>query len=790
MTKAGRPVRTALILIFALFAALFLQFRSRIPSFSMSGHAFRPDAGAWLLAAAPLFILILGLWAAFSFALGKAGRISYHDALGLDFPTYFPLLFLALAPLSLVHYLTFADLRQRMNLVAVAVFVAVLYLKSVRLLHSVRNSPAPWLLRLRRFFALPARRRALILFAAAVVTYNAGSLVMTSNGVSFGGDEPHYLLITHSLLSDGDFDLANNYAQKDYGRVLPPNATIEAHGLTGTKPGSQYSFHSPGVSILLLPFYALGTLFGKSVLVFLLRFGMSLFGALFGVQMYLFARQEWQRDRLALGLWALFSFTSPVFFYSIHIYPEIIVSLFAFTVFRLIRFSPKFSRARLMLCGFLLSSFVWFHALKYFFILVPLFLCVLWILLKKHRIRSDIVFFLGPLLLVLVVYFFFQYSLYGSLNPTSVSWQGAMDQQQTLSFLKSLTRIPFRFQADTLLGYFLDQRDGLLFYAPLYFFAFLGLVELVRRKAKDFWLLLFLTGPYIFVSAFLTQRGGYAPPARPLVAVVWSMALLVGWFLAHNGRKIFAYLMDFAVGLSVLAVWLLCQNPLALYQETTSGTTERGGALFYILSHLHFYLPNILPSFIKVEEWRWTPNFVWPILLLLFVAAYLIVRKHSFRMKFGHHQALTAAGLALFFVWFGFYPRTVLYSPRKIDLPSGEKLTFYSLSRVARPREGGGFALLEDGRDYYFYFATGKPVARLKAEFGSTQGDYDLKLRFFDEPPFEDTTRREMKEKVFESPPAYRWKGASLYEVVFHLEKRSDVRTGVNPYTLAFQPLR
>jgi len=41
-----------------------------------------------------------------------------------------------------------------------------------------------------------------------------------------------------------------------------------------------------------------------------------------------------------------------------------------------------------------------------------------------------------------------------------------------------------------------------------------------------------------------------------------------------------------------------------------------------------------------------------------------------------------------------------------------------------------------------------------------------------------------------DSPPAYRWKGASLYQIVFHLEKRSDVRTGVNPYTLGIQPLR
>lgn len=789
MSKAGRPFTAAAMFVFAVCAALFLQFRGRVASFTILDHTFRPEWGAWILAAVPLFILILGLWAAFSYVFGKTCRIPYQDALGLDFTTYFPLLFFALAPLALIHYFTRQDLHSRMRLLTLAVVFAVLYLKAVRVALVVRDKPAPWLLWMRRFHSLSPRRQVLILFVAALLIFNAGSLLMTARGMSFGGDEPHYLLITHSLLKDGDFDLADNYARKDYGLYLAPNAAVEAHVQPGKKPGSQYSFHSPGVSILLLPFYALGTLCGKGFLIFVVRFGMTLFGALFGVQMFLFARQEWRRDGLALGLWALFCFTSPVFFYSIHIYPEIIVALFAFTVFRLVRFSPALSRGQWAICGLLLASSVWFHALKYFLILAPLFLYALVVLLKKHRPRSDLAFFLGPAAAMLILYFYFQVSVYGSLNPTAVSWQGAMDQQQTVGFLKSLTRIPFRFQIDTLLGYFLDQRDGLLLYAPIYFFAFLGLVEVIRRKSRDFWLLLFLTGPYVFVSAFLTQRAGYAPPARPMVAVIWGMAILVGWFLAFNAKKIFAYLMDFAVGLSVLSVCLLCQNPLALYQETTSGTTERGGALFYLLSHLHFYLPNILPSFIKVEEWRWTPNFVWPVLVVGFAAAYLFVPQHRFSLTFGRHQTLIAAGLALFFLWFCFFPRTILYSPRKVDLPSGEKLTFYSLSRVAKVKDGGGFALLEDNRDYLFFFATGKPIDQLKTEFGSMQGDYDLTLGFFDAPPFSESTRREMKEKTFDTPPAYRWNGASLYRLVFHLEKKSNVRTGVNPYALSLQPL-
>jgi hypothetical protein len=441
--------------------------------------------------------------------------------------------------------------------------------------------------------------------------------------------------------------------------------------------------------------------------------------------------------------------------------------------------------------GLLLSSFLWFHALKYIFILVPLALYALWVLIRKRRHFRGAAIFLLPLVINAVFYFVFQYSLYGSLNPTSVSWQGAMDSQQTLGFVKNLlTGIPFRFRIDTLLGYFLDQRDGLLFYAPIYFFAFLGLLEFARRRKKDFWLLAFIAAPYVLVSAFLTQRTGYAPQARPLVAVQWAVVILLGYFLAANRKKIFGSMLNFAAGLSLVFVGLLCWHPFALYQETTVGTTERGGELFYRLSHLHFYLPTILPSFIKIDEWRWWPNFVWPAIVLLFIVAYKLARPRALSLKFRHHQILTSLGLLFFFAWFVFYPREFLVRPLKVVYPSGDKVMFYSLSRVARMSDPGRFSLLEDNRDYLFYFAAWKGIDQLNVDFGSDYGDYALGLAFFDEPVFKTETRREVKTRFIDTPPAYRWKNLNLYRMTIRLDRLSDVRTGINPYLFAIQPGR
>jgi hypothetical protein len=791
MTRVRPLARQVLFLLFSLFIAVFLQFRSQAANFTFVSHAYRPGLGQLILFTALTDVLLVGIWALFAQILTKACAIPYKEAISRDFLTYVPLLFLALTPIALIHYLTSTDLLKRWALSLAAVFAAVAYLKAAQAVRLLKDNPAPWLQELRKFFTLRTRTQSLLLFAAALLVFNVGSLIITSRGTGFSGDEPHYLLITHSLLRDKDFDLANNYARRDYDAFMPPGTALRSHTVAGKKPGSEYSFHSPGVAVFLLPFYFLGTLLGRGALIFLIRFGMSIAGALFTVQVYLYAHQEWNRDRLALAIWFLAAFTSPVFFYSIHVYPEILIALFSLAAFRLLRFSRSLTIGRLLLLGFLLSSFIWFHALKYFFLIGPLFLFALWVLIVRHRERLRLAYFAALPAIGAGLYFFFQYSFYGSLNPTSVSWQGAMDAPETVRYLKTLlTGIPFRFRLETLAGYFLDQRDGLLFYAPIYLFSFLGALELVRRKRGSAALLFFLAAPYILVSAFLTQRTGYAPQARPLVAAVWVLIIGLGYFLAENGKKIFSYLANLAAGLSVLVVVILCFNPRALYQETTQGTIERGGDLFYLLSHLHFYLPRILPSFIKVEDWHWLPNFIWPPLVVLFVAAYIASRKRDFSLRFGHHLALTLTGLALFFAWFVLFPRITLVPPRTAILPTGEKVTFYALSRVARMQEPARFSLLEDNRDYHFYFASARPFHRLNIQYGSVHGAYELKLGLFDMPVFDEQTDREIKEKMIEAPAAYAWKGLSLYLVTVHLERQSDVRTGINPYLLRFQPLR
>ncbi len=93
-----------------------------------------------------------------------------------------------------------------------------------------------------------------------LLAFNSGALLVSQGG-TFSGDEPHYLLICHSLLRDGDFELTNNYEHRDYAGYMMFEGKIAAHVVPGAEPGSRYSFHSPGVPFLMLTFYALGVLF-------------------------------------------------------------------------------------------------------------------------------------------------------------------------------------------------------------------------------------------------------------------------------------------------------------------------------------------------------------------------------------------------------------------------------------------------------------------------------------------------------------------------------------------------
>ena len=776
---AGLPVAFA-----AAGLAVYLEFASAIPDYTVFAHAFRPRFPALLAAAAVIGLTLVAFEVFYARVVSRLTAAPFEEVLRRDAWTLLPLAATALSPVTLVRYIGAADvaLRSRLLLGAAVALAAYLKIAAFRGWRQRASGPRPALFPAVSRLTVPKKLG--LMFVASLVAFNAGAAIILRQGVGFSGDEPHYLLMTHSLLHDGDLDLAGNYRDRDYNAYMTKAVTIpQIHVVRGRKPGTAYSFHSPGTAFVMLPFYAAGSLLGKTGLILLVKFGMSLFGALFGLQVFLYARDTWKDERLAVALWALVTLATPVYFYAIHVYPELIVGALAFLVFRLFRTPDRLSGRRLLFCGFLLSTFIWFHAIKYVFLAGPLIAYGLWVLWRNRAKGRDLALFLAFPIVITAAYFVFQKALYGSYSLSAVSWKGSLGAGETLSYAKELlTGIPFRFRWETLAGYFFDQKDGLFFYAPIYLYAALGIVEMVRRKVAELPALLFVAAPYVLVSAFLTQRTGYAPQARPLVAVAWAMVIGIGWFLAGNRKRSFAGTFALGSGYTLGMTVLLLLNPLCLYQETTMGTAETGGGIFYVLSNLHLRLTEWLPAYAKSREGPWPPNFVWLGLFALFVALYALSRRESANRTFPWriHAVFALLGGALFFAGFVLYPRTVLYAPQRTAFPSGGSLTFYSMSRVVRQPEPGTFLLPDGGRDYVFTFSSAEKLGRLRFEFGSETADGPMALEYFDAPVFKGMTARETRSLELDHPPAYAYRGKWLYFVTVRM---GEVRTGVSAAT-------
>lgn len=776
------------LIVFAFLISYTFLFYNQIDEFSIQNHRPTIPFASFLPLSLLAVLMLFGLWVGYSQIVGRIFMLDKRDFLHHDFMTYIPLFFLALLPIMLVHYIDCRDLLERANIFLGSILAAILYLKGAALGTWYEKKAFSWQHVGKKISSFSLKKKLVLLFFASIILYNAGSLILTSSGQTFAGDEPHYLLISHSLLKDGDFDLSNNYTNKDYQKSMLADVKIKPHAAPGTD--QRYSFHSPGTSILLLPFYALGSVLQGKWLVFFIRLGMSVFGALLGLQVFLFVLQEWKKGKLALGIWFLYSFSAPVYFYSLHVYPEIIIALFSFAVFRMLRFSPSISKKKLVLIGLLLSCFIWLHAIKYLFLLVPLFIYSVWILFRKFRAGWNILYFFTFPVLLTVLYFLFQYNYYGSFSLAAVSWRGAMAPKESLEYIKTIaTDIPLRLRWETLAGYFFDQRDGLLFYAPVYFFAFLGCIEMLRRNSRHFILLALMTFPYVLNSAMLTQRTGYAPQARPVVAVSWALAIFVGYFIVYNEKKIYAILFYVFSFVGFCFVIMLLEMPLALYQQTTVGISERFGSLFLRLSNLHFFLPRYLPSYLKVDNTHWIPNYVWFGAVLLFMALYILSKKNDFRVNIPMHLGIASFGILVVFVWLVFYPRTVLLYPQRTTFPAGQKITFYSLGRVAQMKEPGKFQLPRDKRDYVFYFTSWQKLKDIKLDFGSPDGVFDVELHLFDEILFEGRTSWEHRTMRIPEPAFYRYKNTHLYRLSIHLERKEGAIAFSKPYALSLQPI-
>lgn len=780
MTSRPRPSQLVVYALAAAGIAIFLGVVFQSGSYTITRHGFSL-AGSWPA-------ILLGIWIlAFAALVASAGAILRIEAT--------PFLLFLLTPALFIHYWSRDDFRMRLAVLGVAVALAVLVLNFANRVSTFKTPPSPVQKWAGRWSALPTRKRLVILFIAAFLVYNLCVGLFVSEGLTFTGDEPNYLLMSDSLLYDRDLNLANNYANQDYfhfySRKDNPHLTLGTYTQAGKKGMAyQYSINMPGTAVIMLPWYWLSQRLSARWLTFVLKGSLSIWAVLLGLQVYLLARSLWRREGLAVGLWAAYAFSAPVLFYATHIYPEIPIALFAIYVYRKVAASQTPSPLRLLGLGFLLATFPWF-GVKYLVLLGSLLVVGLYFLWKRDGLRSRILFFLALPVASIALFYVNIYVLYGTWSPFTI-YQGIMTKAQSQAYAQVMLKMPLWVRTDSFFDYFLDQRDGLLLYAPMYFFALLGLVELFRKSKRDFVVFLLLVLPYIGNYALVANRQGASPQGRAIAPLTWVGILLVGYFLVHNKNKIYSALFGAAVAVTVGVTLVLLFHPSFLSQSTTHEVTQRAGDMFLFLSNQRFSIPSFLPSFLKMNNLGYVPNYVWLGAVLLFIAAYAFVSRRIPK-KPGRVRPAIPVAVALaaaFFLWV-FFPRVVLLPAQTFNYDSGDRLAAYlfPVTTDVVAKNQGEFWLHKE-RTYRLVLGSPRKLNRVKLVFGSHIGREEVAVDFFDLPVFQGATERERKELIYAPPAAVPFGRIFLYEFSVAFRKTSEEDLAVDPYLFQVVPLR
>ena len=791
MKQTLRAPAALLTTLYSLAVTYFLTVYFQSARWTVLDHGFRFHPVPFI----GLFFLILAL-----FLGGREllSRLNPQDTLEPDggnpwaglVPTL-PLLFLTLTPIVTHHYFSRADLRGRLLTGAVIIALGVFFLWVIMGEHNRLRRLTEGILN--KFSSLSRRKRLIWLFAAAFLVYTLCTFILVNRGTTFSGDEPYYLMTTHSLYQDGDINVANNYAEDDhfefYSREDNPRLKLPMYARAGRKGRSHiYPINLSGISFLMLPHYWLGRFFEGPARTFILTGSLAVWAVLLGLQLYLFVLDRWKREETALKLWALYAFTAPILFYATHLYPEVPIALFCLYLFRKLTGEVPPSSRQLLLMGLALGLFIWF-GLKYNMIFGPFLLLGIYLLLKEHKAGWKTVLYILPPLLSFGLFYIYIYTLYGSFSPFSV-YEGVMTPDKVQAFKEMMVSIPVMLRVDTLFDYFLDQRDGLLLYSPLYFFAFLGMVEAFRRKKREFWILLFLTFPYVFNYAFFSHRQGHSPQGRILAPITWAAVIFVAYFVVYNRKKGFAFFFKICAALSLAAVTLMLFHPSFLYQPTTHEFTARPGEGFVFLSNLHVFLPDFLPSFIKIDNLGYIPNYVWIVSLLALLVLYIFRSSEKpLRSSVRSGTVLTICGVALW-MWV-LHPRTALYPTQVFRYSNQAALGFYNLEiGKGVVAKGEGELYLHIPKTYRILFSSRQPLERVEVRYGSEQGEYDIRFSLFDLPAVEDTTAYALKEIDLQLPAYFPFRNLYLYEINLTLTHHTDENMLRLPYFFQIFPQR
>lgn len=336
------------------------------------------------------------------------------------------------------------------------------------------------------------------------------------------GDEPQYLVITQSLLSDGDLQIENNHRRGDYRAYF--DRELEPDYLRRGTDGQIYSIHAPGLPVLIAPAFAVGGY--PAAVVFLLL--LSAAGT--GLAWHLAWRISGSAGA-AWFAWSAVALCTTTVFQAATVFPDGPAAVIVLTgVWALIRARDEQESGRTgvmpwLLHGAALAALPWLHTRFVVLAAVAGALILLELSRTRNAAAKASAFLLVPAASAVGWILFFA-AIYGTPNPAAPYGQANLGSPAHV--------LP------GLAGLFFDQQFGLLAYAPVLAAAVAGGIAMLRSGGRARTLaveLLIIAAPYLLVvTHFAMWWAGWSAPARFFMPVLPTLAIpiAIAWRAAER----------------------------------------------------------------------------------------------------------------------------------------------------------------------------------------------------------------------------------------------------------------
>lgn len=398
------------------------------------------------------------------------------------------------------------------------------------------------------------------------------------------GDEPYFLLITHSLVHDLDTNLTNNYAEQHSlrfsSRVLEPEWADPVGA-----DGSVYSRHSVILPVLLAPGYLVAGKWGAMVTMALLAAWVA------WLSLYLVNRYwEIEPGLSKIGAWAILALMPPFLFYANQIWVEVPAAILLLLGLHKVRDIEEQAGPSRRQWSVLALTLILLPMLKLRFVLlsVPLLFLAWW---RSGRSRRTVLWAALALAVALGGILTFNTVVFGNpFKDHTLTQLLQIQGRSPLDYLRGFT------------GLFWDCAFGLFASNPLWMLLIPASVLVIWRRSRVMTDLSILAISYLaVVSPRPEWYGAWSPPFRFGMVLLPLLALLLVPLLSSRNRA-------GARGLLALLGWAAVVLML-LFVVVPGWTYNLAVGTNHLIDHLSIHwaadVGRLLPSMTRLRTASW-----------------------------------------------------------------------------------------------------------------------------------------------------------------------------------------